>query len=160
MLNNLVAVRSPAQLNPATHTECLGFVRSAIASNDRDFAHHIAAILKDCCQRGYVDRAGIWAALTETEQQQFQELLAPPPIARDFAKRIREAIGWNSPGVALGIDCNLEAAIDRGELVAADVMAVVGDRQFLEFQELVARCPKYFSELPAPPIEAATKKIS
>jgi hypothetical protein len=25
---------------------------------------------------------------------------------------------------------------------------------------LVARCPKYFSELPAPSIEAATKKIS
>ncbi|MEG4577573.1 hypothetical protein QUA56_33645 [Microcoleus sp. N3A4] len=36
----------------------------------------------------------------------------------------------------------------------------LGDRDFLEFQELVARCPKYFSELPAPPIEAATQKIS
>jgi hypothetical protein len=28
-----------------------------------------------------------------------------------------------------------EDAIDSGELVAADVVAVVGDRHFLEFQE-------------------------
>ena len=158
MSNNLVAVRSPVQLDPATHAECLEFVRTAISINDRQTAQDVAAILKDCYQRGYVDRAEIWAALTPIEQQQFQELLAP--IARDFAKRIRETIAWNSPGVALGIDCDLEDAIDRGELVAADVVAVVGDRHFLEFQELVARCPKYFSELPAPSIEAATKKIS
>jgi len=51
-------------------------------------------------------------------------------------------------------------AINRGEVVAADVVEVVGDRRFLDFQELVARCPKYFSELPAPSIEVATKKIS
>ena len=158
MSNNLVAVRSPVQLDPATHAECLEFIRAAIASNDRQTALDIKNVLADVCQRGYVDRAAIWAALSETEQQQFQELLAP--IARDFAKRIRETIAWNSPGVALGIDCDLEDAIDRGELVAADVVAVVGDRHFLEFQELVARCPKYFSELPAPSIEAATKKIS
>ena len=147
-----------SRLDSATHTECLEFVRSAIASNDRDFAHHIAAILKDCCQRGYVDRAAIWADLTQTERQQFQELLLP--IVDHFAKRIKQANGWNSPGVALGIDCNLEAAIDRGELSAADVVEVVGDQQFLEFQELVARCPKYFVKLPAPSIEAVTKKIS
>ena len=145
-------------LDPATHLECLEFIRAAIASNDRQTAHHIAGILKDCYQRGYVDRAEIWAALTQTEQQQFQALLVP--IAHHFANRIKQAIGWNSPGVALGIDCNLEAAIDRGELVAADVVAVVGDRHFLEFQELVARCPKYFVKLPAPLIEAATTKIS
>jgi hypothetical protein len=54
----------------------------------------------------------------------------------------------------------LEDAIDRDEVVAADVVEVVGDRHFLDFQELVARCPKYFSELPAPSNEAATKKIS
>jgi hypothetical protein len=69
-------------------------------------------------------------------------------------------IGWKSPGVAFGINCDLEDAIDRDEVVAADVVKVVGDRHFLDFQELVARCPKYFSELPAPSIEAATKKIS
>ena len=143
MSNNLVAVRSPVQLDPATHAECLEFIRAAIASNDRQTAQQIAAILKDCCQRGYIDRAGIWAALSPTEQQQFQELLGPPLVARDFAKRIRETIAWNSPGVALGIDCDLEDVIDRGELVAADVVAVVGDRDFLDFQELVARCPRW-----------------
>jgi hypothetical protein len=58
------------------------------------------------------------------------------------------------------VQTDLERAIDRGELSAADVVAVVGDRHFLDFQELVARCPKYFSELPAPPIKAATQKIS
>ena len=146
MSNNLVAVRSPVQLDPATHAECLEFVRTAISINDRQTAQDVAAILKDCYRRGYVDRAEIWAALTQTEQQQFQELLGPPPLARDFAKRIREAIAWNSPGVALGIDCDLEAAIDRGELVAADVVAVVGDRHFLEFQELAARCPQWWSQ--------------
>ena len=158
MLEAQQQTRSPAQLDPATHAECLEFVRAALTSNDRQTAHHIAAILKDCYQRGYVDRAGIWAALTQTERQQFQELLLP--IVDHFAKRIKQAIGWNSPGVALGIDCNLNEAINRGELVAADVVEVVGDRHFLEFQELVARCPKYFTELPAPLIEAATKKIS
>ena len=108
----------------------------------------------------YVDRAEIWADLTDIEQQQFKTLLGPPPLARDFAQRIGEALGWSSPGVAFGINCDLNEAIDRGELVAMDVVAVVGDRHFLEFQELVARCPKYFSELPAPLIEATTKKIS
>ena len=94
--------RSPVQLDTDTHLECLEFIRAAIAEADRQTAQQIAAILKDCCQRGYADRAAIWAALSETEQQQFQELLGPSPLARDFAKRIREAIGWNSPGVALG----------------------------------------------------------
>ena len=145
-------------LDAATHTECLGFIRAAISTADRTTAHHIAAVLKDCYQRGHIDRDAIWRDLSQTEQQQFQELLLP--IADHFAKRIKQAIGWSSPGVALGIDCDLEAAINRGELVAADVVEVVGDRHFLEFQELVARCPKYFIELPAPPIEAATKKIS
>ena len=87
-MNNAVTARSPAQLNPATHTECLEFVRSAIASNDRQTAHHIAAVLKDCCQRGYTDRAGIWAALTPTEQQQFQELLGPLPSMLEPKSRI------------------------------------------------------------------------
>ncbi len=51
--------RSPVQLDPATHAECLEFVRAAISE---------------------ADHAEIWAALSETEQQQFQELLGPPPI--------------------------------------------------------------------------------
>lgn len=88
MPNNLVAVRTIAQLDPATHAECLEFVRSAISTADRDFAQQIAAILKDCCQRGYIDRAGIWAALTPTEQQQFQELLGPLPSMVEPKSRI------------------------------------------------------------------------
>lgn len=144
MSNNLVAVRSPAsaQLDPATHIDCLQLIRSAIASADQQTAHHIAAVLKDCYQRGYIDRAAIWADLTPIEQQQFQELLGPPPLARDFAKRIREAIGYNSPAVASAIETDLNRAIDAGQLTAADVVGVVGDRQFLDFKELVARCPR------------------
>jgi hypothetical protein len=92
-------------LDAATHIECLGFIRAAIAEADRTTAHHTAGILKDVCQRGYADRAAIWRDLTDTEKQQFQELLIP--IAHHFAKRIKDAIGWNSPGVALGIDCDL-----------------------------------------------------
>ena len=125
-----------SRLDPATHTECLEFVRSAIASSDRQTAQQIAAVLKDCYQRGYADRAGIWAALTQIEQQQFQELLGPSPIARDFAKRIREAIGYNSPAVVGAIQNNLEDAIDTGKLTAADVLAVVGKAEFAEFDRL------------------------
>ena len=149
---------APSRLDPATHADCLQYLRSAIASNDRTTALDIKNVLAEVCENGHADRDAIWAELSQTEQQQFRELLAPP--AHHFANRIKQAIGWNSPGVALGISCDLETAIDRGQLVAADVVEVVSDRQFLEFQELVARCPKYFSELPAPSIEAATKKIS
>ena len=113
----------------------MGFVRDAIASNDQEYAGQIAAILKDCYQRGYVDRARIWAALTPIEQQQFQELLAP--IARDFAKRIREAIGYQSPAIASAIQNNLEDAINAGKLTAADVLAVVGKAEFAEFDRLL-----------------------
>ena len=67
------------QIDPATHAECLEFVRTAISIADQQTAQQIAAILKDCYQRGYVDRAGIWADLTPTEQQQFQKLLGPLP---------------------------------------------------------------------------------
>ena len=145
-------------LDPACHAECLQFIRVAIAEASSTTAHEITAVLKEVCTEGHADRAAIWSDLTDTEKQQFQELLLP--IAHHFAKRIKQAHGWKSPGVAFGINCDLFDAIDRGEVVAADVVEVVGDRHFLDFQELVARCPKYFSELPAPSIEAATKKIS
>jgi hypothetical protein len=130
MLETTQQSRSPVQLDPAAHDECLEFVRIAIANNDRQTAHEVAAVLKEVCQNGYADRAAIWVPLTETEKQQFQALLVP--IAHHFAKRIKDAIDWNSPGVALGIDCDLEDAIDRGELVAADVVEAVGDRHGLE----------------------------
>lgn len=66
--------------DPDTHQECLGFIRAAIATNDRQTAVHIAAVLKDCYVNGYLDRAEIWAALSDAQKQQFQRLLAPPPI--------------------------------------------------------------------------------
>ncbi|MEG4883654.1 hypothetical protein QUB75_23040 [Microcoleus sp. K1-B6] len=160
MLETTQQSRSPAQLDPAAHAECLEFIRYAIAEADRQTARDIAAVVKEVYENGYADRAAIWQSLSLSEQTEYRQLLAPPPIVNEFAKRILEATGWQSPGVALGIDCDLQAAIDRGEFDEADVAAVVDDRHFLEFQELVARCPKYFTELPAPSIEAATKKIS
>jgi hypothetical protein len=139
---SVLAVRSPVQLDPAAHDECLEFIRVALASNDREVAQDVAAILKEVCQNGHADRAAIWSDLTETEQQQFQELLGPPPLAREFAQRIREASSYQSPAVASAIQTDLERALDRGELAAADLVKVVGDRQFLDFKELVARCPR------------------
>ena len=137
--NNLLAVRSPApaQLDPATHLDCLELIRSAIASADQQTAHHIAAVLKDCYQRGYIDRAAIWADLTPIEQQQFQELLGPPPLAREFARRIREAISYPSPAVAGAIQTDLGRVIDAGSITAADVLAVVGAAEFAEFDQLL-----------------------
>ncbi|MEG4581582.1 hypothetical protein QUA71_18495 [Microcoleus sp. MON1_C5] len=67
MPNNLIATRSPAQTDPATHLECLGFIRAAISTADRQTAQDVAAVLKVCYQNGYVDRAKIWADLTQTE---------------------------------------------------------------------------------------------
>ncbi|MEG3972279.1 hypothetical protein QUA00_32360 [Microcoleus sp. T2B6] len=80
-MNNAIAVRSPSQLDPDTHTECLEFIRTAIASNDRQTALDIKNVLAEVCASGYADRAQIWADLTDTEQQNFKELLALPPIA-------------------------------------------------------------------------------
>lgn len=76
-------IRSPSRLDPATHADCLELIRAAIASNHRQTALDIKNVLAEVCASGYADRAQIWADLTPTEQQQFQELLGPPPIARD-----------------------------------------------------------------------------
>lgn len=94
-------------------------------------------MLKDCYQRGYIDRAAIWRDLSLIEQQQFQELLAPPPLAREFAQRISEAIGYPSPAVAGAIQTDLVRAIDAGSITAADVLAVVGAADFAEFDRLL-----------------------
>ena len=83
MLDTKQQARSPVQLDPAAHDECLEFIRVALASNDREVAQDVAAILKEVCQNGHADRATIWADLTPIEQQQFQELLGPPPLARE-----------------------------------------------------------------------------
>ena len=83
MLETTQQCRSPVPIDTDTHAECLHFVRSAKAYADRTTAHQIAAVLKEVCQNGYADRTQIWADLTPIERQQFQSLLAPPPITRD-----------------------------------------------------------------------------
>ena len=70
-------------LDPACHAECLEFIRVAIAEAFRTTAHEITAVLKEVCTEGHADLSAIWSDFTETQQQQFQELLAPPVIARD-----------------------------------------------------------------------------
>ena len=102
------------------------FCPSGHCENNREFAGQIAVVLKDVCQRGYADQATILSDLTSLERQQFQELLAPPLIARDFARRIEEATGFHSPAVAAAVQNDLEAASDAGKVTSADVVAVVG----------------------------------
>jgi len=136
---DIAVTRSPAQTqtDPATHAECLQFIRTAISIADREFAHHIKKVLAEVCENGRADRAAIWADLTPIEQQQFQELLGPPPLARDFARRIRETIGYQSPAVAGAVQTDLERAIGRGELVAADVVEVLARSELAEFDWLL-----------------------
>jgi len=67
-------------LDPACHAECLEFIRVAIAEAYRQTAQDIKNVLAEVCNSGYADRAAIWAELTPIEQQQFQKLLAPPPL--------------------------------------------------------------------------------
>jgi hypothetical protein len=42
--------------------------------------------LKEVCPEGHASSAQIWSALEPFERQQFQELLAPPPITRDASQ--------------------------------------------------------------------------
>jgi hypothetical protein len=140
----MLEVKQKSQLDPAAHTECLEFIRMAIASNDRQTAIDIKNVVAEVYQNGHADRQKIWADLTPSEQNQYRQLLAPPPIVQDFARRILEAVGYDSPGVAAGIDCDLRVALDRAEFEEAELVGVVGDRNFLQFRELAARCPQYF----------------
>lgn len=105
---DIAVTRSPAQtqIDPATHAECLQFIRTAISIADRQ---------------------------TAAEQERFKKLLAPPPLAREFAQRIRETIGYQSPVVAGAVQTDLERASDRGELSAADVAVVVGAAELARF---------------------------
>jgi hypothetical protein len=81
MLKTKQQSRSVRAIDTATHAECLEFIRAAIAEGDREFAGHIAAILKEVCENGHADRAAIWNDLTPSEQTEYRSLLAPPPIA-------------------------------------------------------------------------------
>lgn len=122
MLETTQQARSPVatQTDPATHAECLEFVRAAIASNDRQTALDIKNVLADVCQNGYADRAAIWADLTDTEQQNFKELLALPPIA-PLIKRVQAAQTWAEAesvwGGDLELKAQIKAALSREELV-------------------------------------------
>jgi len=136
--------RSPALIDPAAHIECLEFIRAAIAEADHQTACDIAEVVREVYESGHADRDALWQSLTPSEQTQYRELLAPPPIVRDFARRILEAVGWDSPGVAAGLDCDLRASINRGEFEEAELVGFVGDSKFLQFRELVARCPQWF----------------
>lgn len=69
-------------LDPASHAECLGYIRTAIAQGDAEFAQQMAAIVKEVCERGHANRAAIWADLTPEEQEQFRLLLAASSAAR------------------------------------------------------------------------------
>ena len=69
----------------------------------------------------------IWSELTLIERQQFQILMALPPIARDFARRTDEAISYQSGAVAAAIDGDLSEAIHARKLAGADVVAIVGE---------------------------------
>jgi hypothetical protein len=66
---------SPAFLDPATHAECLEFIRAAIAENCPQTARDIKSVVTEVCENGYADRAAIWVELTPSEQAQFKELL-------------------------------------------------------------------------------------
>ncbi|MEG3922219.1 hypothetical protein QUA07_24335 [Microcoleus sp. T3_A4] len=69
MLDTKEQARSPVVIDPATHAECLEFIRATIAENDREFAAQIAAVMKDVCQNGHADRTKIWDDLSDTERQ-------------------------------------------------------------------------------------------
>ncbi|PSB39998.1 hypothetical protein C7B69_00455 [filamentous cyanobacterium Phorm 46] len=62
--------------DPATHSECLGYIRTAIAANCPQLARDVASVLTDCCQRGPADRAAIWADLSPDEREEFWQLVA------------------------------------------------------------------------------------
>ena len=119
------------------------FCPSGHCENNREFAGQIAVVLKDVCQRGYADQATILSDLTSLERQQFQELLAPPLIARDFARRIEEATGFHSPAVAAAVQNDLEVASDAGKVTSADVVAVVGATELARFKRIADRCPVF-----------------
>ncbi len=84
------------------HAECLGFIRVAIAEAFRTTAHEIAAVLKEVCTEGHADLAQIWSALEPIERQQFQELLAPPPITRDDRQAYQGGVRLSISGCGSG----------------------------------------------------------
>ena len=90
MLETKQQGRSSVPIDRDTHAECLELIRAAIFASDREFAAQIAKILKEVCQNGQAEPPGS-AELTPIELLQLQSLLARPSIAREFAKKIKDA---------------------------------------------------------------------
>ena len=57
--------------------ELVGFIRTVIAEDDREFAKNIQVIITETCSSGVVDRKQVWAALTTEEQTALTALLKP-----------------------------------------------------------------------------------
>ena len=74
-------------LDPRAHTECLEFIRAAIATDDPQTAREVASVVKEVYQSGHANRTQIWADLTPIERQQFQSLLVPPPLACEAGQK-------------------------------------------------------------------------
>lgn len=66
-------------VGPLAHQECLEFIRTAIVSSDPQTARDVASVVKEVCERGYADRAEIWADLSPHEQEQFRALVVVQP---------------------------------------------------------------------------------
>lgn len=99
MLETTQQSRSPVQLDPAAHDECLEFVRIAIASNDRQTVIDIKNVLAEVCNSGYADRAAIWADLTQTEVSNSKNCYSQSPTTspRESNRRsagIRPELPW------------------------------------------------------------------
>jgi predicted P-loop ATPase len=59
--------------------ELVGFIRTAIAEGDREFAKNIQVIVTEVCTHGVADRQKVWAALNAEEQVALTALLRYEP---------------------------------------------------------------------------------
>jgi hypothetical protein len=87
----VIAEGKSMALNLQAHTECLEFIRTAIASSDPETACYVASVLKEVCVDGHADRNAIWADLSPGEQARFKSLLAdstPPQVSERSAAPI------------------------------------------------------------------------
>jgi hypothetical protein len=66
--------------------------------------------------------------------------LAPPLIAHHFARKIRDAIGWQSSAVPSAIDRDLGDAIDAGKLTSAEVVIIIDEANLPSFSSLDFSC--------------------
>ncbi len=62
-------------IDPQSHSECLDFIRAAIAENCPQTARDVASVIREVCSSGYANRDAIWLDLSSQEQQRFSELI-------------------------------------------------------------------------------------